>query len=193
MSIRHAVALAALAGLFGCSTPYTIRQQSRPNPFATRGASFAIMPLDYTPIDVSGTPETSWDARERADFERAKIAANAAFQEEFAKVLRQDGIAAAPAGSPLAANAAFVIQPHVITVTPSDFSGMGGTTTDLRVGATISTRDGQVLDVVEVEHSTAGDLLAGNVHRRMTIDGSHVGERLALYVHERVLPGTELR
>ena len=50
-----------------------------------------------------------------------------------------------------------------------------------------------MLDIVEVEHSTAGDLLAGNIPRRMSIDGGHVGERLALYVHERVLPGTELR
>ena len=47
--------------------------------------------------------------------------------------------------------------------------------------------------MVEVEHSTLGDPHAGDTRMRLTLDGSFVGERLAGYLHERVVPGSELR
>ena len=194
MLTRHALAVATLACLAGCAAPYTVRQQSRPNPFATRGASFAVLPLDFSSTHTGdGTPETRWDAREKADFERAKISMSAAFQQEFVKTLREDGIPAAAAGSAPVEGAEFVIQARVLEITPGDFSGMGAPSTHLRVGAAITNRSGQVLDVVEVEHGTVGDQLAGTTHRRLVLDGTHVGERVAIYLHQRVVPGSEPR
>jgi hypothetical protein len=193
MLVRHALALAALASLLGCAAPYTIRQQSRPNPFAsTRHASFAVLPLDFSSAHVeSGVPETAWDRRQHADFERAKSAVSAAFQQELVKTLHDDGISVTPAVSAPAASADFIIQPRVLELTPGDFSGMGHPVSHIRVGAVITSRSGQVLDVVEVEHGTVGDQLAGPTHRRMTLDGGHAGERLAIYLHNRVAPGSE--
>jgi hypothetical protein len=195
MLVRHAFAIVLGLGLAGCAAPYTVRQQSLPNPFAGAAPSFAVMPLDFSIAHVDeGTPGTKWEDGEKEDFERAKVAMNVAYQREVLSSLHDAGIAAAPARAANAASAAYVIRPHVLEITPGDFTGMTtGLRTRVRVGVEIASRSGEVLDVVEVEHTTADDPLAGDVEARFTANGSTVGERLAIYVHERVAPGSEPR
>jgi hypothetical protein len=190
---RQAFAFLALAGLVGCTAPYTVKRQSRPNPFAHH-ASFALMPMDFSAAEIRDqAPETPWTAREAAQFEHAKRSLSAAFEREVVTYLREGGVEVVPAGSPAAASAPFVVKPRVVEITPGDFTGMGGPSTHLRVNIAVSTRGGQVLDVVEVEHSTVGDPTAGDTRMRLTLDGSFTGERFASYLRERVIPGSELR
>ncbi|HVY44626.1 MAG TPA: hypothetical protein VHB21_02055 [Minicystis sp.] len=189
----HAIALGLAALATGCVAPYTVKRQVRPNPFPGQ-ASFALLPLDFTTaeVQVDALPETPWTAKEKRQFEAAKVRMNVAFTREVLADLTRAGIRIAPAGSPTASDARFVIQPRVVEITPGDFSGMGKPSSHVRVNVAIATRGGQVLDVVEVEHGTLGDPLAGDTEARLAIDGSFVGERLAGYVHERVVPGSEL-
>ena len=184
---------AALAGLVGCAAPYTVKQQTRPNPFANR-ASFELAPLDFTSVHLhDGRGDTPWTEIDRRTFERAKRSLSAAFEKEVIDYLGQGGVPVTLAGAPGAEKAAFVIEPHVVEITPGDFTGVGGAGSHLRVRVAISNRRGQVLDVLEVEHGTTGDPLAGDTSRRMILDGGIAGERLAGYLHERAVPGSELR
>jgi hypothetical protein len=195
MLVRQAFAVAAVVALAGCAAPYTVREQSRPNPFAGNAATFAVLPLDFTNTHVDEGPPTNvpWNDDDRAEFEHAKLVMNAAFQHEVMASLRHEGIAADAASSPRARNAAFFIKPRVLEVTPGDFSGGAGhPATHVRLGVEIADRSGQVLDVVEVEHDTLG-AIAGTLDQRFRTDGGVVAERVASYVHERVVPGSELR
>jgi hypothetical protein len=196
MLVRQAFTVALLVGLAGCAAPYTVREQRQPNPFAARDATFAVLPLDFSNAHIDEGPPTNvpWNDDDRAEFEHAKTVMNAAFQHEVLTSLHQGGIAAEPATSPGAKHAAFLIQPEVLEVTPGDFSGgVGHPATHVRIGVRIVDRSGQILDVVEVEHDTMGDPLAGTLDQRFHVDGSTVAERVASYVHERVTPGSELR
>ncbi|HVY46085.1 MAG TPA: hypothetical protein VHB21_09410 [Minicystis sp.] len=196
MRVRSTVTIALVLGLSGCVGPYTVREQRSPNPFAGSEASFAVMPLDWSRAYVDPGPPTNvpWNDDDRAEFEHAKRAMNGAFQRELVAALRRDGIGAHVAGASGAHDAAFAIRPVVLEVTPGDFSGgPGHPATHVRVGAAIVDRGGQVLDVVEVEHDTLGDPLASTLDQRFTLDGGSVGERVAAYVHGRVVPGSELR
>jgi hypothetical protein len=194
MLVRHAFVIVMGLGLAGCVGPYTVREQSQSNPFTASEASFAVMPLDFSIAHVAeGTPNTHWTDGEKEDFERAKVAMNIAFQSEAVKSLHHAGISAAPAPSPNAKTAAFVVTPKVLEIHPGDFTGLTGLSTHVRIGIEIASQRGEVIDVVEIEHTTANDPLAGDVEQRFTTDGSTVGERLAIYLHERIVPGSELK
>jgi hypothetical protein len=185
----------------GCSPPWTIVQQTTPNPFVGQH-KFAVAPTDYSALRVGNKSEAEYlagkDEKQQQSFQTDKLGANEAFTAELINRAREAGVDIVLATGP--ADAPFVILPSVTFFEPGFYAGVVASPSRLDVNFKITTADGKVLDEILMTHlSQAPTMNQGlisalsNIDKmssggRIRADAAWIGKTGSKYIMTRVSP-----
>jgi hypothetical protein len=187
MTRRFAVTflIAALGLLAGCAPPWTVVRQIVPNPMLGQ-TTFAVMPIDFTGVQVGSGSEGSYLADKDGDSRRSwaddKASMNSLFAGVMTREAREHGIQVVPPSQA----APFAIHPKVVFIEPGFFTVFINQASEVQMFITISTADGMVLDEITVAHATPSTLTTPGVGMRLRDDAEAMGAYAARYLTTRV-------
>jgi len=184
------VATSAFA-ITACGASYDVVQRAEPNPFSCR-TSFTVMPISYEGLQVGKKTEDDYlftkSEKTKAAWQADKHVIDREFSRTLVKNAAETGIHV-DVWRPVVPSSHYVIQPKVYFVEPGFFAGPAMHASEVMMTVVITTREGLVLDEVELDAKTMGSIAHPTTRSRFESDGEKLAEALAEYLETRVKEG----
>ncbi len=181
---RVLLACAAVSMLAACGPSMKIIKQAPADQLAGK-TSVALAAMDFGTVQVNGKPETDFLAKKDDAGKKQWDDAKKGIDEEFTKALNEmgKGLTVAPQAS--AQNATLIVKPIATYIDPGYYAVFSQNPSILRVTFQVTGADGTVLDEIELQNRTPGDVTWATDERRLRKDGQRIGWELAKYLVTR--------